>query len=92
MADVEFTEGIYVNAPNDNAPDFVKARIRIDMAQAYKWLVKKAESVEKDESGKQWLNLDVKEGKNGRWYASVDNWKPSGKRSSDPFGDEDAPF
>jgi len=26
----------------------------------------------------EWINLEIKVGRTGKWYASVDNWKPKG--------------
>jgi hypothetical protein len=68
MADeIEFPNGLIVKAPRDGAPDFVKAAISIKIADLTAWLA---------EREGEWVNLDVKESKGGRWYASVNTYKP----------------
>jgi hypothetical protein len=70
MADkeIEFVDGLIVKEPHKNAPDFVKANLSIKVAELSKWLEGKA--------GEEWVNLDVKVSKNGKWYAAVSNFKP----------------
>ena len=81
MADIQFVDGLIVKAPRDGAPDFVKATISIKVADLKKWL-----SGQTDE----WVNVDVKESKNGKWYAAVSTFKPKeGKPKSDKRDDSD---
>lgn len=92
--EVEFADGLFVNKPRDNAPDFVKADISINAREFYKWLGEKGKTLEGDE---KYIRFQVKEGKSGKWYASVDNWKPkAAKEESFGFDDdsesEDVPF
>jgi hypothetical protein len=72
MADkeIEFVDGLIVKAPHENAPDYVKANISIKVEDLGKWLRGKYKA------GDQWVNLDVKVAKSGKWYASVSNFKP----------------
>ena len=79
--EVEFVDGLIVKAPHAKAPDFVKAQISIKVEDLGKWLR------EKYKAGEEWVNLDVKVAKTGRWYAAVSNFKPKGKSA-----DEDIPF
>lgn len=94
----EFINGLIVKAPNDNAPDYVKAKISIKRADLIAWLQAK---------DGEWINADVKVSQQGKWYASVDNWKPNGggeqpsarpQRTApapapmDNFADDDIPF
>lgn len=67
MNDIEFVGGLIVKAPHDNAPDFVKASISIRTADLAKWLALHA--------GEEWVNVDVKESKGGKWYAAVNTYK-----------------
>jgi len=67
MSDKEFVDGLLVKAPRDNAPDFVKCSISIKRADLGNWLRAKND---------EWINIDVKVGKSGKWYAEVNNWKP----------------
>lgn len=65
---VEFVDGLIVKKPNDNAPDFVKASISIKRSELISWLSTRTDD---------WINLDVKESKAGKWYAAVNDFKPS---------------
>ena len=78
MSDVEFIDGFIAKAPNENAPAYVKAKVSIKREDLMNWLARRQD---------EWINLEIKEGRTGRWYASVDNWKPS--RASK---DRDVPF
>ncbi len=92
MADeIEFVDGLIVKAPREGAPDFVKAAISIKVADLRAWLSQRSED---------WVNIDVKEAKSGRWYAAVNTYKPKeGKQETktkpaeDFTGiDDDIPF
>ena len=65
--EVEFVNGLIVKAPNDGAPDYVKAKLSIRRAELIAWLNTK---------DGEWINADVKVSQGGKWYAAVDNWKP----------------
>lgn len=90
MSDKEFPKGLFAKAPHPNAPSFVKCGINIKIADLGNYLR------EKHNAGEEWLNLQVKESKDGKWYAEVDDWKPSSDRSSAPAADDsfddDIPF
>lgn len=68
MGDIEFAGGIYPKAPQANAPDFVKGQIKIKLSDAIAFLE------EKRKLGNEWLDLDIKESKAGKWYASVNTY------------------
>ena len=77
--DKEFPTGLFVNPPRSNAPDFVKGRISIRVADFLEYLGEK-------DSG-SWLRIDIKESfkvdeETGlkKWYSQVDNWKPQPKK------------
>ena len=78
MADkeIEFVPGMFAKAPHENAPDFVKAQISIKVADLGMWLR------EKHKAGEEWVNLDVKAAKSGKWYASVSKFKPKEKEAA----------
>ena len=65
---IEFVDGLIIKAPRDGAPHFVKCSISIKRADLGNWLRGKTD---------EWINLDVKESNNGKWYAAVNNWKPT---------------
>lgn len=83
-----FAKGIYVKPPSENSPDFVKFAMSIKRNEAMGWLQSQSD---------EWVNLQVKEAKSGKWYCEVDTWKPDPNRSKqvqpDPFElDDDIPF
>ena len=80
MSDIEFVDGLIVKAPHPKAPDFVKARISIKVAELKAWLGSKTD---------EWVNVDVKESKGGKWYAAVSTFKPREAKEED---DDDIPF
>ncbi len=91
MADeIEFVNGLIVKAPHANAPDFVKAAISIKVADLAEWLSQRDE---------EWVNIDVKESKGGKWYAAVSTFKPKQREETKPGAnvpdaeyDDDIPF
>ncbi len=66
MTDIQFIDGLIVKSPGDKAPDFIKAKISI-----------KREALIADLQGREedWINLDVKVAKSGKWYAAINTWK-----------------
>jgi hypothetical protein len=76
--EIEFVDGLIVKAPNERAPDFVKAQISIKVADLGQWLR------EKYKAGDEWINLDVKEAKSGKWYAAVSTFKPKKQEETKP--------
>lgn len=85
--EIEFVNGLIVKKPNEKAPDFVKASISIKVADLGMWLR------EKHKAGEEWVNVDVKESKGGKWYAAVSNFKPK-EKNGNRFEDmeDDIPF
>ena len=64
---LEFPDGLIFKLPRDGAPDFVKGSLSLKRAELVSWL-----SAKNDE----WINLDLKVGKSGKSYASVNTYKP----------------
>ena len=71
--DTKFINGLIVKAPNDNAPEYVKAKLSIKREELIAWL--------QSEDG-EWINADIKVSREGKWYVSVDTWKPNGQRQA----------
>ena len=69
MADKIFVNGLRIQKPRDNAPDFVKANININRAELLSWLTEQTD---------EWVNAQVLDSKNkpDNWYVEVDTWKP----------------
>ena len=78
--DIEFVDGLIVKPPHENAPDFVKAAISIKVEALGMWLRAK------HKSGDEWVNIDVKVSKAGKWYAAVSKYKPKAKEEAKPAG------
>jgi single-stranded DNA-binding protein len=70
--DTTFVDGLIVKAPHPNAPDFVKASISIKRADLGNWLRGRSE---------EWINVDVKESKGGKWYAAINDFVPDASKS-----------
>lgn len=75
MSTKKFINGLIVKAPNDRAPEYVKARLSIKREELIAWL--------QSEPG-EWINADIKVSQGGKWFAAVDDWKPEGKRHAAP--------
>ena len=87
MSDPEFVPGLFVKPPHPRAPEFVRASVSIKREELAAWL-----SARSDE----WINIDVKESRGGKWFATVNTWKPEAKnpapKPADPFDDDSIPF
>ena len=94
MSEVEFVDGLIVKQPSDKVQDFVKCGLSIKRKELIAWLSSRDD---------EWVNIQIKSGKSGKWYAQVDNWKPKSEANEakaaingggtgvDPF-DDDLPF
>ena len=87
----DFIDGLSFKKPHGNAPPFVKAKGSIKVVDLGKYLK------EAHNNGKEWVNFDLKESREGKLYATIDDWKPDASKrqeapqSSDDF-DNDIPF
>jgi hypothetical protein len=78
--EIEFVDGLIVKPPHEKAPDFVKAQLAIKVEDLGKWLRAKYKA------GEEWVNIDVKEAKSGKWYAAVNTFKPDKGKKDDDSG------
>lgn len=76
----KYIKWLFVKRPHQNAPDFVKAKISLKREELIKELQERTE---------EWINLDVKEGKGGDWYAQIDTWKPNSQTVASNIPDEE---
>ena len=76
--DITFPGGLMVKAPRDGAPDFVKGSISIKREELINWLGQ--------QSG-DWINLDIKVSKGGKWYSSVNTYKAESANTAPPSND-----
>ena len=67
----EFVSGLFVKTPEPSQPSFIIAKLGIRREELIDWL-----------EGKEgeWVNIDIKESRSGKWYAQVDNWKPTQRK------------
>ena len=63
----QFVDGLMAKKPRDTAPDWIKCNISIKREELAAWLAGQTD---------EWINVQVCESKNGKWYAEVDTWKP----------------
>jgi hypothetical protein len=85
----KFIDGLIVKAPNERAPDYVKAKLSIRRQELIAWLTAQHGD---------WINADIKVSAGGKWYAAVDDWKPkeggtssAGSRGGAPQRERPAP-
>ena len=67
MADNNFPKGLIFKKPHDNAPSFVKGALSIKVSEFTEW------AKENEKNG--WVNLDLKESKEGKYYASINTYQ-----------------
>ena len=75
-----YATGMSWKQPNDAAPDFIKAKLGINVEEFTAFL---EEHKKKD----GWVNFEMKESQDGRYYFELDTWEPKAKQE-----DEDVPF
>ena len=73
--ETEFVDGLIVKAPRAGAPDYIIGSLSIKRQELIAWL----EARDGD-----WVNIEIKRAKSGKYYAAVDNWKPSSERAAAP--------
>ena len=81
-----FIDGLFFKQPREGSPEFVKGQISILRKDLGNFLRSRDE---------EWINIDVKESKNGKIYCELNTWKPDAKAeptAKDPFVDSDIPF
>jgi hypothetical protein len=77
MSDKIFVKGLYAK-DLENAPDFIKARFSVNCKDFCEFM--------KANEKKGWLNIDIKESKEGRLYAELDTWEPNQQSSPEDTG------
>lgn len=90
MSEKIFIDGLIFRKPHENAPDFVIGKLSVKVEEFIKFL-------EEHESN-GWVNIDLKEGKSGKYYAELDTWKPEkqeeskGENGDEYVNPDDLPF
>ena len=71
---MEYSQGIYFNKKHEKAPEFVLGSLSIRKQSFLDWLGAQPA----DEKG--YVRLKISDGKDGKPYIAVDDWKPGQER------------
>ena len=82
--DKVFTNGFVVKEPHKNAPAFVKCAVSIKTDEFVKFL-------EDHTKPDGWVNLDIKVGQSGKWYAQLNQWSKETEKEKEAEIQMDAP-
>lgn len=88
MSEKVFVDGMLCKR-RDNAPEFVVLNISYKVNEFRAWL---------DQQTGDWVNVDIKRSKSGKFYAELDTWKPTEKLADVARGpapaapDDEIPF
>ena len=80
MENNDLVNGFFAKEPHNNAPDFVKGKISIKLSDFAQYL----RELKASDPDIEWLNLDIKVSKQGKWYAMRDTWVPDASKASAP--------
>ena len=64
-----FPKGLIFKAPRDGAPEFVKGALSIKVEEFMEWLAT-------NKPISDWISIDLKESKQGKYYSQLNTWKP----------------
>ena len=73
-----YAPGMNWTAPKPEAPEFIKAKVGIKVEEFVAFLKENMK-----ESG--WINFEMKESQDGRYYFELDTWEPKAKDEESPF-------
>jgi len=68
MSDITFANGMIIK-DRGAAPEYVIAKVSIKVDEFIQTL--------QEHSDNGWLNIEIKQAKSGKNYASIDKWKPN---------------
>ena len=92
MDDKVFVDGMLAKQPDEGAPDFVKLKLSLKLDDFGAWVA----AQKKAEPDTEWLNIEIKEGRSGKWYAERNMWKPSAEKPArqapTPVPNDDIPW
>lgn len=73
MDDKVFVDGMLAKpGPDGEEFKWVKAKLSIKLDEFGAWVA----AQKKSDPDIEWLNIEIKEGRSGRWYAERNMWKP----------------
>jgi hypothetical protein len=76
-----FVNGLIFKPKHQNAPDFVQGKLSINVKNLREWL---------DTQTGEWVNADIKQSKEGKYYIQVDEYKAPEATTAEP--ETDLPF
>ena len=65
----KFVDGLFFNKPRENAPSFIKGSVSFKVENFIKYL-------QENVNEKGYVNIDLKESREGKYYADLNDWKP----------------
>jgi len=83
MTEIKFPNGLIAKKPSEKAPDFLKAKISIKSNDLINWIKLLS---------KEWINLDLLESKDGKFYFKVDEFEPKKQELPSMPENDDLPF
>jgi len=83
-----FVDGMIVKLPDSNAPDFVKLKLSLKLDELGPWI----STQKKNDPDMEWINIEIKEGRSGKWYAERNMWKPSEDTKPPASSTQDVPW
>ena len=77
-----FTDGMIAKKPSPKAPDYIIAELSIKSRDFYEFMKKHTKD--------GWLNITVKEARNGKFYSELNTFTPNSKKrpESNPQQDQ----
>jgi len=100
MSDVKVFADGFIAKRHEKAPDFVTCSLSVKVDEAVTFLQNNARE--------GWVNLQVKQSKNGKYYVELDTWQPTQGQAAkagmsqvrealvppvpESFADDDIPF
>ena len=94
--EINFVNGLIFKLPHPQAPEFVKGKISVKVADFGQWLRDNKDSIKDG-----WINCEVKVSRAGKAYICLDTFVPKAQEGFDPNtgtgsdpmpGDEDIAF
>ena len=82
MSDIVFANGLIFKKP-DNAPDFVIGNLSVKKSEFIPFL---------DSQDGDWVNLQIKLSKGGKYYVEVNNWQPNKEKKEPKEPRVDSPY
>jgi hypothetical protein len=77
MSEPIFVNGLIFKDPHENAPEFVKGRLSIQVNDFMDFISK--------HQSNGWVNITMKRAKSGKMYFELDTWKPQNQTQQPPI-------